>query len=76
MVGIDLSHVGISNSKLRRQLASSLAVASAIISDSIIDWDKIVCFLDFQATTPSVILKIKPLVAFESSEREFQPALL
>ena len=72
MAGTSFSQVEISDSKFRRQLASSLAVASAIISDSIVDWTKIVCFLDFQATTPHAILKIYPLVAFESSEREFQ----
>jgi len=38
--------------------ASSLAVASAIISDSIVDLAKIAYFLDFQATTPPAILKI------------------
>ena len=58
MDGTGLSHVGIFNSKLQSQLASSLVVASAIISDSIVDWAKMVCFLDFQATTPPIILKI------------------
>ena len=58
MVGTDLFHVGISNSKLRSQLASSLAIASAIIPDSIVDWTKIVYFLDSQVTALVVILKV------------------
>ncbi|KAA0036581.1 hypothetical protein E6C27_scaffold191G00970 [Cucumis melo var. makuwa] len=57
-LGITSLQVGFASHKLRSQLASSLAVASAIISDSIIDWAKIVYFLDFQATTPPTILKI------------------
>ena len=58
MAGIGISHVGISDSKFRSQLASSLVVASAIISDSIVEWAKIVRFLDFQATVPPAILEI------------------
>ena len=58
MVGIGISHVEIFDNKLRRQLASSLAVTSAIISDSIVDWANVICFLDFQATTPLAILEI------------------
>ena len=75
IAGTGLSQVEISHSKLQSQLASSLAVASAIISDFIVNWAKIVCFLD-QATTPPTILKIQSLVAFESFEREFQSASL
>ena len=58
MPRIGLFHVGISDSKLRSQLASTLVVVGVIISDFIVDCAKMVCFLDFQATTPYAILKI------------------
>ena len=76
MAGIGLSHVGISDRKLRIQLASLLVVASAIIPNSIVDMANIVCFLDFQATSPPAILKIQPLVSLDSYERKFQSASL
>ncbi|XP_038881582.1 chaperone protein ClpB-like [Benincasa hispida] len=58
MAGTSFSYKGISDSRLLSQLASSLVVASAFISDYIVDWDKIVYFLDFQETVVAAILKI------------------
>lgn len=45
-------------SKNLSQIASSLAVASAIISDSIVDLDRMVCFLDFKEIAPLAMLNI------------------
>ena len=40
------------------QSAFSLVVASAMILDSIVYLAKVVCFLDFQETTPPFLFKI------------------